>query len=65
MKYLVKLPVEETIEVEIETNETEFDKLIEIATQKAIKEKPKVCWLVNKDEFDNNNKEQFIEKLDD
>ncbi len=51
-KYLISIPVYENIEVEIVADESKSEKSIkDKAIEKAIKEQPKVFWMVD-DNFD-------------
>lgn len=49
-KYLIKLPVYETIEIEIETDENNQEKIIELAKEKAIETVEKVYWLFDEEQ---------------
>lgn len=50
--YTVKIPVYDTIEIEITTSETDKDKIFDMAVATAIKEKPLTEWCVDDDIVD-------------
>ena len=47
--YTVKIPVYDTIEIEITTSETDKDKIFDLAVEQAIIKKPLTEWMVNDD----------------
>lgn len=60
-KYLVSFLVWEKIEQEIETEETDLEKIKELAVAKAIEEQPKVHWQVDENDVD---LEEQIEEIE-
>ncbi len=60
-KYLVSFLVWEKIEQEIKTEETDLEKIKELAVAKAIEEQPKVYWQVDENDVD---LEEQIEEIE-
>ena len=50
--YTVKIPVYDTIEIEITTSETDKDKIFDLAVEQAIIKKPLTTWMVDEDIVD-------------